>query len=63
MVILIWIETGFAMVISSAALRGVSDETIEAARIDGANELEIFFWVMIPSNYDHHYCGVDYNHY
>ena len=48
MVILIWIETGFAMVIFSAALRGVSDETIEAARIDGANELEIFFWVMIP---------------
>ena len=48
MAILIWIETGFAMVIFSAALRGVSDETIEAARIDGANELEIFFWVMIP---------------
>ena len=48
MVILIWIETGFAMVIFSAALRGVSDETIEAARVDGANELEIFFWVMIP---------------
>ena len=48
MVILIWIETGFAMVIYSAALRGVSDETIEAARIDGANELEIFFWVTIP---------------
>ncbi len=48
MVILIWIETGFAMVLLSAALRGVPDETLEAARIDGANEVEIFFRIMIP---------------
>jgi alpha-glucoside transport system permease protein len=48
MVILVWIQTGFAMVLLSAALRGVPDETIEAARIDGANEIAIFFRIMIP---------------
>lgn len=48
MAILIWIQTGFAMVILSAALRGVPHETIEAARIDGASEMQIFFEIMVP---------------
>jgi len=48
MVILVWIQTGFAMVILSAALRGIPEETIEAAVIDGANGLQIFFKIMIP---------------
>ena len=48
MAILIWIQTGFAMVILSAALRGVPHETIEAARIDGASELQIFIEIMVP---------------
>ncbi|HBL55875.1 MAG TPA: sugar ABC transporter permease [Candidatus Lambdaproteobacteria bacterium] len=48
MVILIWIQTGFAMVIFSAALRGIPEETLEAARMDGANEMQIFFKIMIP---------------
>lgn len=48
MVILIWIQTGFAMVILSAALRGIPEETLEAARIDGANEFQMFFNIMIP---------------
>lgn len=48
MVILVWIQTGFAMVLLSAALRGVPEETLEAARIDGANEIQVFFRVMIP---------------
>jgi alpha-glucoside transport system permease protein len=48
MAILIWIQTGFAMVILSAALRGVPQDTIEAARIDGATELQIFFEIMVP---------------
>ena len=48
MVILIWIQTGFAMVILSAALRGIPEETLEAARIDGANGFQIFFTIMIP---------------
>ena len=48
MVILIWIQAGFAMVILSAALRGIPEETLEAARIDGANDFQIFFGIMIP---------------
>jgi alpha-glucoside transport system permease protein len=48
MAILIWIQTGFAMVILSAALRGVPSDTLEAARIDGASELQIFLSIMVP---------------
>jgi alpha-glucoside transport system permease protein len=48
MAILIWIQTGFAMVILSAALRGVPVDTIEASRIDGASEVQIFFEIMVP---------------
>jgi alpha-glucoside transport system permease protein len=48
MVILVWIQTGFAMVILSAALRGIPEETLEAARVDGANDFQIFFNIMIP---------------
>ena len=48
MVILIWIQTGFAMVILSAALRGIPEETIEAAVLDGASGLQIFFRIMVP---------------
>jgi alpha-glucoside transport system permease protein len=48
MIILVWIQTGFAMVILSAALRGIPEETLEAARIDGANDFRIFFDIMIP---------------
>ncbi|HID51385.1 MAG TPA: sugar ABC transporter permease [Anaerolineae bacterium] len=47
--IMIWLQTGFAMVILSAALKGVPQELLEAARIDGANEIQIFFKVIIPS--------------
>jgi len=48
MIILIWIQTGFAMVLLSAALRGVPEETKEAARIDGANEILLFFQIIVP---------------
>ncbi|MGB5446764.1 MAG: sugar ABC transporter permease [Psychromonas sp.] len=48
MVILIWIQTGFAMVILSAALRGIPEETVEAALLDGANGVQIFFKIMVP---------------
>ncbi len=47
-VILIWLQVGFAMVIFSAAIKGIPDEIIEAARVDGATELQIFFKIMIP---------------
>ncbi|MEP2782586.1 MAG: sugar ABC transporter permease [Pseudoruegeria sp.] len=48
MIVLIWIQTGFAMVILSAALRGVPEETIEAAIVDGANPFEVFFMIKVP---------------
>ena len=48
MVVLIWIQTGFAMVILSAALRGIPEETIEAAIVDGANPFQVFFKIKIP---------------
>ena len=48
MVVLIWIQTGFAMVILSAALRGIPEETVEAAIIDGANPFQIFFKIKVP---------------
>ena len=48
MVILIWLQTGFAMVLLSSAIKGVPEDTIEAARIDGATELQIFWKVVIP---------------
>ena len=48
MVVLIWIQTGFAMVILSAALRGIPEETVEAAIVDGANPFQIFFKIKMP---------------
>jgi alpha-glucoside transport system permease protein len=48
MVILIWIQTGFAMVILSAALRGIPEETIEAAILDGASPVQVFFKIKVP---------------
>ena len=48
MIILIWIQTGFAMVILSAALRGIPEETLEAATLDGANPLQIFLQIKVP---------------
>jgi alpha-glucoside transport system permease protein len=48
MAVLVWIQTGFAMVILSAALRGVPEDTIEAAILDGANPFQIFFKIKVP---------------
>ncbi len=46
--ILVWLQTGFAMVVLSAAIKGVSTEVIEAARLDGANERQLFFRIIVP---------------
>ncbi len=48
-VIMIWLQTGFAMVILSAAIKGVPVELIEAAKIDGAGEFQSFTRVVLPS--------------
>jgi alpha-glucoside transport system permease protein len=48
MVILLWAQVGFAMVLLSAAIKGVPSDTLEAARMDGANERQTFFRVVIP---------------
>ncbi|MPZ50315.1 MAG: ABC transporter permease subunit [Dehalococcoidia bacterium] len=44
----VWMWTGFAMVVLSAGLKGVSSEILEAARVDGANEWSIFWRVIVP---------------
>lgn len=46
--ILVWLQTGYAMVLLSAALKGVPEELLEAARIDGATEIQAFFSIIIP---------------
>jgi alpha-glucoside transport system permease protein len=43
-----WTWTGFCMVILSAALKGISVELLEAARVDGANELQVFRGITFP---------------
>lgn len=48
MVVLIWIQTGFAMVVLSAAIKGVPTDLIEASKVDGATESETFWRVIIP---------------
>jgi alpha-glucoside transport system permease protein len=46
--IMIWLQTGFCMVLLSAAVKGIPNDIIEAARIDGANEFQIFWRITIP---------------
>lgn len=48
MVMLLWAQAGFAMVLLSAAIKGVPTETLEAARLDGAGEGSIFFRIVVP---------------
>ena len=47
-IIVIWLQTGYAMVLFSAAIKGIPAEIMEAARVDGATEIQVFFRVMIP---------------
>lgn len=49
MVIMVWMQTGFAMVVLSAAIKAIPDEIIEAARIDGASELQVFWRIIVPT--------------
>jgi alpha-glucoside transport system permease protein len=47
-VIVIWLQVGYSMVLFSAAIKGIPSELLEAARVDGANEVRIFYAIMIP---------------
>lgn len=47
--IMVWLQTGYAMVILSSAIKGIPSELLEAARIDGATELQVFFRIIIPT--------------
>jgi alpha-glucoside transport system permease protein len=49
MVIMIWMQTGFAMVVLSAAIKSIPEDIIEAARIDGASEMQVFRRIIVPS--------------
>ena len=44
----VWIWTGFCMVVLSAALRGLDEEMLDAARIDGASPWQIFWRIKVP---------------
>jgi alpha-glucoside transport system permease protein len=44
----VWMWTGFAVVVLSAGLKGISKEVLEAARVDGANDWQIFWRVIVP---------------
>jgi alpha-glucoside transport system permease protein len=47
-IIMVWLQTGYAMVILSSAIKGIPSELLEAARIDGATEIQAFFRITIP---------------
>ncbi|MBE0685896.1 MAG: sugar ABC transporter permease [Anaerolineaceae bacterium] len=48
-IIMVWLQTGYTMVILSSAIKGIPSELLEAARVDGANEFRIFFTIIIPT--------------
>lgn len=47
-VIMVWMSAGFCMIVLSAGLKGISFEILEAARVDGANEWQLFWHITIP---------------
>ncbi|MBK8022697.1 MAG: sugar ABC transporter permease [Chloroflexi bacterium] len=48
-IVMVWLQTGYAMVLISAAIKGIPDELLEAARVDGAGEILIFVRIIIPN--------------
>ncbi|MFF1875352.1 sugar ABC transporter permease [Streptomyces sp. CB03911] len=48
MVVMVWVQTGFAMVVLSAAINAIPDEVTEAARLDGAGGVKLFWFVTVP---------------
>ena len=48
-IVMVWIQTGFAMTVLSAAIKAIPDETIEAANVDGATGMRLFWQITVPS--------------
>jgi alpha-glucoside transport system permease protein len=46
--VMIWIQTGFAMVVLSAAMKNIPDEVVEASMLDGASQLKRFVQITVP---------------
>ena len=49
MLVGVWLWAGFCMTILSAAIKGVNTEILEASRVDGANEWQVFWNILFPS--------------
>jgi alpha-glucoside transport system permease protein len=47
--IMVWLQAGYAMTLFSAAIKGIPADLLEAARVDGANEWQVFARIMMPS--------------
>ena len=45
---MVWLQTGYAMVIISSAIKSIPEEINEAAKVDGANAFTIFFRITVP---------------
>jgi alpha-glucoside transport system permease protein len=48
-VVMIWIQAGFAMTVLSAAIKAIPSDIIEAARLDGVGGMRLFFYITLPS--------------
>jgi alpha-glucoside transport system permease protein len=48
-VVMVWIQTGFAMTVLSAAIKAIPDDIVEAARLDGLHGLKMFRFITVPS--------------
>ena len=48
-VIMVWIQAGFAMTVLSAAIKGIPDDIIEAAKLDGVGGIRLFRFITLPS--------------
>ena len=48
-VVMIWIQAGFAMTVLSAAIKAIPNDIIEAARLDGVGGMRLFFYITLPS--------------
>ncbi len=49
MIVMVWIQSGFAMTILSAAIKAIPDDTVEAARLDGVGGMQLFWYITVPS--------------